>query len=47
MITNKEYTIDELNVRIDEAEEDIRCGRCYSAEEMHVKLEQKYPWLCK
>lgn len=41
------YSIDELNARMDEAEDDIRNNRYFVAEDMHAQLEQKYPWLCK
>ena len=40
------YTLDEINARIDEAEDDIANGRVFAAEEMHSQLEQKHPWLC-
>jgi len=41
------YTMEELNARIDEAEDDIANGRFFAAEDMHGYFEQKYPWLCK
>lgn len=41
------YTMEELNARIDEAEDDIVAGRTYTSEQVHDMMEKKYPWLCK
>jgi len=39
-------TTDQLRARLMEAAEDARQGRVISCEEVHSRLEQKYPWLC-
>ena len=46
-LLQSQYTLDELNARIDEAENDIDAGRVYTSEQVHDILEKKYPWLCK
>ena len=39
------YTMEELNARIDEAENDIVAGRTYTNEQVHDMMEKKYPCL--
>lgn len=41
------FTMEELNARLDRAEADVKAGRTMSCEQVHERLEQKFPWLCK
>ncbi|WP_455591438.1 hypothetical protein [Bacteroides sp.] len=41
------YTMEELNVRIDEAEADIAAGKGKQSVQVFEEMEQKYPWLCR
>ncbi|WP_288207112.1 hypothetical protein [uncultured Parabacteroides sp.] len=41
------YTMEAINARIDEAENDIDTGQTYTSQQMHDIMEKKYAWLCK
>lgn len=41
------YTMEAINARIDEAENDIDTGQTYTSQQMHDIMEKKYTWLCK
>ena len=41
----KPYTMDEINLMIDERLADIKAGRVYTFDEFNKKLEEDLPWL--
>ena len=41
------FTMEEINRRLDKAEDDMKAGRTMSCESVHEQLEQKFPWLCE
>lgn len=42
-----EITNQELRNRLIAAAEDIRHGRIVTSEDMHRRIESRYPWLCE
>ena len=41
------YTMEAINARIDEAENDIDTGQTYTSQQMHDIMEKRHTWLCK
>lgn len=39
------YTMEELNARIDKAEENIASGNVYTNEEVMQEMKREFPWL--
>lgn len=40
-------TTEEKKARLMQAVADVKEGRTYTSEEIHRKLDSKYPWLCE
>ena len=40
-----QYTMEEINQWLDEAEADIDADRGYTCEDVHQMLEEEFPWL--
>ena len=45
-VSPRSFTVAEIDARLSQAEEDARSGNVLSCEEVHKRLEEKYPWLC-
>ena len=41
----KKYTYKELRAHLDQAAQDAKNGNVFTCEDVHKKLEEKYPWL--